>query len=209
MSWLYLTTISKILFLTEEQFSKTWFAGSSAAAMSQRPRFVTTFLLFIFQHTDPWCLHTAEGTEGHTGRCSGARLRRSTKASPLLAGMQALSHRHLEGGWEQCFHGQEAVGMCSRAVSCQPQRSPSRAGVPPSGHNQLTFRSIALCSECCHLFEWSILSLLGASTLCIFPLKDSPLTFCLANTYLSLKPQLKGHLQIWCLKKRFGLISLF
>ena len=121
----------------------------------------------------------------------GARLRRSTKMSPLLAGIRALSHRHLERGRQQCFHGQEAADMCSRAASCQPQRSPSRAAVPPFGHITWHFYSITLCMKCYHLFEWSVFFPLGASILCIFSLKDSSLTFAWPTpTYLS-SPSLK------------------
>ena len=110
-----------------------WSAGSSAPAMSLRPGFMppSCSAFFSTQIHDDCTLQRAWWV---TQEVFGARLRRSTKMSPLLAGIRALSHRHLERGWQQCFHGQEAADMCSRAASCQPQRSPSRTAVPPFGH---------------------------------------------------------------------------
>ena len=131
---------------------------------------------------------------GHGGshrRRSGARLRRSTKASPLLAGIQALSHRHLE-------EAGNSVLMAGKQWTCAlGQRAASHRGhqVEQLSHHLDTstwhFYSITLCMKCYHLFEWSVFFPLGASTLYIFSLKGSSLTFAWPTpTYLS-SPSLK------------------
>lgn len=176
--------------------------------MSQRPGFMppSCSAFFNTQIHDDCTLQRAWWVTQETFRGQAEKEYQGVPSPGWDSSTQPQASRR---GWQQCSHGREAADMRFRAASCQPQRSPGRAAVPPFGHKYLTFLFHHSMYEVLPpLWVISFLSTRGLHTLYLL-LEGLFPYFCLTNTYLSLKSQLKGHLQIWYLKKRFGFISLF